>query len=46
MTELLTTLTSEAGTVATNVGLGAAAGVSVGLAVYGIKRVWRAFKSM
>ena len=46
MTELLAELTTQAASVATNVGLAAVAGVSVGIVIYGIKRVWGAFRSM
>lgn len=46
MGSLLATLTPVATTVSTNVGLAAVAGVTVGIAVYGIRKVWHAFRSM
>lgn len=46
MTALLTELQTQAATVAGNVGTAAVAGVTVGIAVYGIRKVWHAFRSM
>lgn len=42
----LTMLDTQAGVIAGNVGLAAVAGAGIGLALYGINRVWRAFTSL
>jgi hypothetical protein len=46
MDALIGELQSQASTVANNVGTAAVAGVGVGIVIYGIRKVWRAFKSM
>ena len=46
MQALVTELTSQATTVAGYVSSAAIAGVGVGIVVYGIRKVWGAFRSM
>jgi len=46
MADLLTELGTQAATVAGYVSQAAIAGVGVGIVVYGIRKVWGAFRSM
>lgn len=46
MAALITELQAQAATVAGHVGTAAVAGVTVGIALYGIRKVWHAFRSM
>ena len=46
MDQLLTELGTQATTIAGHVSTAAVLGVGVGIVGYGIKRVWRAFRSM
>lgn len=46
MDALITMLQAQATTIAGNVVTAAVAGAGIGLALYGINRVWRAFTSL